>query len=901
MNQPNLKDSVFIIDGSSFLYRAYYSIRPLTTKTGIPVNAVFGFCRMIRKLIDTYQPSSLLLVWDSKGKTVRHEMYQDYKATRQAAPNDLMQQKEIIQEFADIIGLKQLAMQGIEADDLMYSVAHQLSKEGCPSILVSSDKDLGQAVTDSITLLDPFKDVFVTRESLEEKRGFAIHKLPFYYALVGDSSDNIPGVAGIGPKGAQLLVQQFDSLEHLYANLDKVASERTRMLLTQSRENAFLSEQLFILRFYETDITKESLRFSADSWAQAYPFFEQYEFRSLLKGTPAEKVVPATPVVSLAEKYTFVLVDTAEKLVRMCDEVKKRGICALDTEGTSLSPLQGEMVGISICIEEGTAYYIPFGHKTEERQLSKELVFAHMKPLLEDSSIKKYLHHAKFDALVLAHEGIELKGIAFDTIIAAGLIVGDGQRIGLKPLSEYYFQEPMLPFKEVIKKNKSKDFSSVPLGLATEYAAADAHQTMRLVSIFQKTLEERGLTKLFLDLEMALMHVLITMEKTGISLDKKVLDAIDPIVSQEVHALQAQIIDLIGPEYATINLNSPKQLAELLFTHLKLPVMKKTSQRTAYSTDVEVLEALSKLHPVPALIIKYRELYKLKSTYLDALGEYINAQTSRVHTTFNQTAVATGRLASSEPNLQNIPVDRYAIRAAFKPREGSIFLSADYSQIELRVLAYLSQDPTLLQAFKENKDIHSLTAAGLFNITPEQVTSEQRKVGKRINFSILYGLTAYGLSKDLDISHSLAKSYIDKFMAQYPGVVAWMEQVIEKTKEKGYVETYWGRRRYLPGIYERNRTLYDLARRVAINTVAQGTAAELMKWGMINLDKTLREGAPDARIILQIHDELLLEVAQGHEQEAERVVSAILQNVVSWNVPLVVTTRTGLNWQHVTK
>jgi DNA polymerase I len=334
---------------------------------------------------------------------------------------------------------------------------------------------------------------------------------------------------------------------------------------------------------------------------------------------------------------------------------------------------------------------------------------------------------------------------------------------------------------------------------------------------------------------------------------------------------------------------------------LQLPVMKKTTAKTGYSTDVEVLEALSKLHPVPALIMRYRELFKLKSTYLDALGDYINPQTGRVHTTFNQTAVATGRLASSEPNLQNIPVDRYDIRAAFKPRPGSMYLSADYSQIELRVLAYVSQDPVLLQAFKENKDIHSLTAAGLFGVAPEEVTGEQRQLGKRINFSILYGLTAHGLSKDLEISHSLAKSYIDKFMAQYPGVVTWMDQVIESTKEKGYVETYWGRRRYLPGIYERNRTLYDAARRVAINTVAQGTAAELMKWGMINLDKALKEANIDAHMLLQIHDELLLEVPLDRVEETERLVARILQNVVSWNVPLVVTTRTGSDWQQVTK
>ena len=898
MNQH--KEAVFIIDGSSFLYRAYYSIRPLTTKAGIPVNAVYGFCRMIRKLMDTYTPENMVLVWDSKGKTVRHEMYEPYKQTRQAAPSDLMQQKELIIEFADTIGLKQLAQQGIEADDLMFSVARQLEEESTPSILVTSDKDLGQTLSDYVTILDPFKDAFITRKTLEEKLGFSIQKLPFFYALVGDSSDNIPGVAGIGPKGAQGLVEQFDSLADLYENLDKVTSERTRMLLEQSRENAFLSEQLFILRFYDTYATKKSFAFSADNWVNAYPFFQKCEFTSLLKGTEAAKAVERAPV-TLHEKYRFVLVDTPELLNELCNEIKAKGHCALDTEGTGLNPLTSELVGISLCVQEGVSYYVPFGHKTGEKQIERELAFQLLRPVLEDPGIKKYLHHAKFDALMLLHAGIDLQGIDFDTMIAASLVVGDGQRIGLKSLSDYYFQEPMYSFDDMVRKNKYKNFAFVPIALATEYAAADAHQTMKLVPIFQKALKDLGLDTLFLDLEMALMRVLIDMEKTGIRLDSQVLTDIDLVVTRELDGLRIQIIDLIGHEFASINLNSPKQLEDLLFNHLKLPVMKKTTQKTSYSTDQEVLEALAKLHPVPALIMRYRELFKLKTTYLEALIEYVNKETGRIHTTYSQTAVATGRLASSEPNLQNIPVDHYAMRTAFKPQEGSIFISADYSQIELRVLAYLSQDATLLQAFKENRDVHILTAAGLFDVAPEGVTHEMRQLGKRINFSILYGLTAHGLSKDLDISHSLARSYIEKFMAQYPGVVAWMDEIVEKTKEKGYVQTLWGRRRYLPGIYERNKTLYDLARRVAINTVAQGTAAELMKWGMITLKDELQKHIPEAKILLQIHDELLIEVPKEAEEQAQDLVTQILQNVVSWNVPLVATTRTGKNWQDVTK
>ena len=628
------------------------------------------------------------------------------------------------------------------------------------------------------------------------------------------------------------------------------------------------------------------------------PFFQKLEFKSLLTGV---QPLPETAVVTLPQKYTFVLVNTGEMLAEVCNQIRKAGHCAIDTETTGLNPRESQLVGISVCVEEGTAYYIPFGHVTIEKQLSRELVFELLRPLLEDASIKKYLHHAKFDALMLSYAGISLKGIAFDTMIAASLIVEEGQGKGLKALSEYYLQEPMTSFAEMVKKHKYKNFSLVPLGLATDYAAADAHQTFRLVRLFEKELHDRGLYDLFTGLEMRLMQILLEMELTGIGLDIQELTSINLEVTRQIQAVEAQIKELLDPEYAQINLQSPKQIEELLFVRLQLPVVKKTTSRGAYSTDQEVLSALAQLHPVPALIMKYRELSKLKSTYLDALAECIYEKTGRVYTTFNQTLVATGRLASSEPNLQNIPVDQFALRGAFKPKPGYVYLSADYSQIELRVLAYLSQDETLIKAFAEKKDIHALTAAGLFKVPLDQVTHEQRQLGKRINFSILYGLTAHGLSKDIGISHSLAKTYIENYMAQYPGVVAWMDQVIEKTKEKGYVETLWGRRRCLPGIYERNKTLFDQAKRYAINTVAQGTAAEIMKWGMIHLDEALTKQSPSAHMILQIHDELLLEVPREDAPQLEKLVAQVLEQVVEWNVPLVVTTRRGNSWQEVTK
>lgn len=898
MNKEELKRSVFIIDGSSFLYRAFYSIPPLTTKQGIPVGAVFGFCRMIKRLIDKYEPMNMVLIWDGKGKTFRHEIYGQYKESRQSIPSDLISQKELIKEFAHLIGLFQLEKHGIEADDLMYSFALKVKKEGLNAILVTSDKDLSQALTDKITILDPFKDLFIDRENLEQKLGFSLDKLVFYYSLIGDSSDNIPGVKGIGPKTAEKLVKEYSSLDELYENLDQVDLPRIKSLLIEGKEKAYLSKELFTLRVYEIEQDISCCSFKLCNWEQAKPLFERLEFKVFLKELGQEQKSSCN---ILKQRYTFQLVTKQEELEAVCYEIKKERRCAIDIECTDLRLLEAQMVGISICAKEGKSYYIPFGHKTNEPQLEKNYVISKLKPIFEDASIEKYLHHAKFDVLMLKSLGVNLKGITFDTLIAASLLVGDDQKIGLKYLSEYYFQEPMLYFVDVVTKNKYTDFSYVPLDIATDYAAADAHQTMRLYNLFKQVIHEQGMQELFYNLEMPLMHVLCKMELDGISIDVNVLREIDAVVCQEIARLHREIIDLVGNEYALINLNSPKQLEELLFERLNLPAIKRTAQKTLYSTDQEVLKQLAKIHPVPSLIIRYRELFKLKSTYLDTLGSYINPKTKRIHTTFNQTAVATGRLASSEPNLQNIPVDRFALRSAFKAKPGHVFLSADYSQIELRVLGYLSQDETLLSAFKNNKDIHALTAAGLFDIEVQNVTSEQRKIGKRINFSILYGLTAHGLSKDLDISRSLAKTYIEKFMAQYPGVCQWMENVVEQTKEKGYVETFFKRRRYLPGIYERNRTLYDLARRVAINTVAQGTAAEIVKLGMIQLDKVFDQEKLNSKILLQIHDELLIEVPENEIDKVEKLVKNTLQSVVQWNLPLVVTTRIGSNWQEVTK
>jgi DNA polymerase-1 len=900
--------TMFLIDGSAFLYRAYYSLRPLTSPQGVPVQAVFSFCRMIKKLADQFGPHNIALVWDSKGKTIRHEMFQDYKATRQAAPSDLFVQKEYILKFADMIGLKNIAKPGVEADDLLYSIAQDFKKD-TKVVLITADKDMAQALDENVVMFDPFKEQFIDIKAFEHKMGFPLSKLPFYFALIGDTSDNIPGVRGIGPKGATDLVQAFDSLEELYSKVDTLKKERTRQLLQESKDNAFLSEKLFRLQYYDLGLKKADFAFDINNWENARPLFEELNFKSLLKEmgeAPGVQtsLIPVDQGENVWEKYQFITISTLPDLQKLCTELVSASAFAIDTETTGLDALQDACIGISISYKEGTAYYIPCGHQVNEPHIPCADVFATLKPIFENPNIKKYLFHTKFDQLVLWHSGIVLKGVEFDGLIAANLLLKEWQKMGLKDLSLQYFNERMLTFAQVVKDNKYKDFSSVPLKLATDYAAADAHQTLKLTKVLEKELVDQGFATLFTDIEMPLSQILYAMERTGILVDLTVLSALDKHVTRDLAQLLEDITALVGDKYKNINLNSTRQVGELLFAHLQLPPKKKSAKGTGYSTDQEVLEELSKLHPVPALILKYRELYKLKSTYIDALPTYINPETQRIHTTFSQTSVATGRLASYDPNLQNIPTDPgygVEIRAAFKPEPGHVFLSADYSQIELRVLAHLSEDKNLMTAFLSGHDIHAETAARLFDVTLAQVTHEQRQLGKRINFSILYGLTPYGLSKDLAIPFKDAKTYIEKYFSQYPQVSAWMEEVIEKTKKHGYVTTHWGRRRYMPGIYEKNRSLYELARRIAINTKAQGTAAEIMKIGMINLTQAFKEHKLGAHMLLQIHDELLISVPEKELEKTEHLVKQVLESVVNWKVPLIVTTRSGRDWKEVTK
>lgn len=899
------KKTIFLIDGSTFLYRAYYSMRPLHTSKGIAVQAVYNFCRMIKKLMNTFSPEYMVLAWDSKGKTERHEIYQEYKAGRQAPPSDLFTQKELIVEFSNLINLAQFGISGVEADDIINSLTQDYKNKGFTVIIVASDKDLYQLIDSNVFVYDPFKEELTDSSKFEQKMGFNIEKLPFYFAILGDTSDNIPGVKGIGKTGAMQLVNQFSSIDDMYNNINKITKEKLKNLLLESKDKAYLSYNLFLPRYHKIDLTDQQVKFHSDNWINARSLFEELEFKSLLKELEIEIQPDQTKPFFAEEKgYKFKAIITIEDLNKLVSYLKEKKFFALDTETDGLDPLRAKLIGFSICAEKGLSFYIPVEHNPQvvETQLAKDEIIKIIKPILEDQNIKKFLHNAKFDQLVFFNNGINLNGISFDSMIAASLIVEDWQRIALKYLSQYYLNERMLTFEEVVKNNKLKDFSYVPLDIAVNYAAGDAHQTFALKKILEDKLKELNLIKVYNQIELPLSEILFKMEAEGITLDHEVLHEIDLRLTENIKQIENDIQDLVGIE-GPFNLNSPKQIEDLLFNRLKLPPQKKSAKGTGYSTDQTVLEELALLHPVPQLILKYRELYKLKSTYVDALPNFINQKTGKIHTTFSQVTTATGRLSSFNPNLQNIPTNGsgYEIRASFKPDSGSLFLSADYSQIELRVLAFLSQDQNLIDSFLQRKDIHTTTASYLFDVPLDKVTTSQRQIGKRINFSIMYGMTPFGLSKDLKIPFKEAKTYIDKYFMQYPGVSSWMEKTIQYAKENGYVETFFGRRRFIPGINEKNRTLYELSRRLAINTPAQGTAAEIMKLGMINLTKAFEEHKMGAKILLQIHDELIISVPKEKLTEVEKLTKAILESVLMTNVPLVVTTRSGQNWQEITK
>ncbi len=895
---------IFLIDGSAIMFRSFYGLAPLRTNSGIPTQATYGFFKTLKKLFDKFTPDKVLIAWDSQ-KSVRREKESTYKAKRLSFPDELSIQRKYIIKIAQAMNIAQLELDGFEADDIIASASRKFSEYKI--CIVSSDKDLLQLVDlNRVKQFDPAKNILIGPKEVFEIYGFGPEKINFYHSLLGDSTDNIPGAKGIGKKTATELVLKFKSLEDLYQNLNLVEKPRTRALLEESRGQVFLSQELFNLIDCPINFGSEELDFNIENWSLAEEIFKELEFKSFIVESklPEAKVEVQDKVILAQEAFAwlkFSVINRETQLEETISQAKHQKIVSFDLETTGLNFRQDKIVGFSFAFDEQQSFYVPIGHQDDSiHQIKEDVAFKYLKRLLEDESVKKVLQNAKFDIHFLHSVGIEIKGEIFDTMIAARLLRAEWQKVDLSTLSIDYLAITSPSYKDLF--SGFQDFSEVSIELAAPYAASDAMLVLKLYPILSKLLEnELTLKKLFHSVEMPLLPIIIAMEEAGISLSPAILDKMNVAIEKKLKSLEAKIratLEALGVAGANqINLLSPKQVEKMLFDDIKLvPITKHKGGNR--STSKDVLEDLAKIHPVPGMIFQYRKLSKLQKTYLEALPKELDHKSGKIYTTFWQTRVATGRLASSDPNLQNVP---NVVREAFIADQGCNFISADYSQIELRVLAHLSKDVALVSAFKEGRDIHAQTAGQIFGKNVSEISPEERKVGKRINFSVIYGLSAFSLAREMDISRSKAQEYIDAFFAQYPGVGLWMDEVISKAKELRFVQTLMGRKRFIPGINDKNRVVAQAAQRVAVNTVVQGTAADIMKMAMIELFERLKNYANKAKILLQVHDELLLEVQDSILQKILGMTQQAMSEVIKLDVELVVSVRTGKTWGQVSK
>ena len=892
MSKPK---SLYLIDGSSYIFRAYYGIRQfLSTSKGFPTNALYGFINMLQKVVKDEKPDYLAVTFDSKEKTFRHEMYADYKANREAPPEDLAKQFPYFEPLVHAFNIHSVRVPGYEADDIMGTLAKKGAQEGLQVVIVSGDKDMMQLIGPDIRMLDTMKNKWFDIEGVEEKFGVPPDRVIEVMGLMGDSSDHIPGVKGVGPKTATELIRKFGSIEELYERIDEVDKQKLREKLVQDKEMALLSRQLVTINSsMELEFKLEDLKLKPSNITELKKLFSEFEFSSLL-GELEDNSDPVVSSPAIASQYDTLL--TEADFERWLKQLKKSKIFALDLETTNLRPVRARVVGISFSCEEGVACYIPLGHRYlgVPDQLALDWVIKKLKPILEDPQIKKVGQNIKYDLIVLRNEGVDLRGIAFDTMLASYILNPSGRRHNMDALAQNYLGHTTIKYKDVVgTASKEIGFDEVDVERATEYAAEDADITWRLYEKLSSLLQGDDL-QLFQDLELPLLEVLAEMEIHGMKLDQKHLQNLSTIIEGKIEDHIKKIHSIAGEEF---NINSPKQLSVILFEKLGLPVIKKT--KSGYSTDVTVLEQLAEEHDLPEVVLAYRQLGKLKSTYVDALQDEIFSKTGRVHTSFNQTVAATGRLSSSNPNLQNIPIRTEMgreIRKAFIAEGNNHLLSADYSQVELRILAHLSGDEALIEAFQMGEDIHTRTACEIFGTSADRLDAEARRMAKAVNFGIVYGLSAFGLSRQLKIYPREAKKFIDQYFALYKKVKVYMEETVAEAKEVGFTQTLMNRKRYMPDLESQNRQLREAAGRVAINSPVQGSAADLIKLAMIRLAQKIREKKLKSRMILQVHDELVFECPEEEEQEMRALVKKEMEGVVPLKVPLVVDMGWGKNW-----
>ena len=912
------KTPVILVDGSSYLYRAFHALPPLTNSKGKPTGAVKGVINMMRRLQKDYPESTHVVVFDAKGKTFRDEMYGEYKANRPPMPDDLRLQIEPIHNIIRAMGMPMLVIEGVEADDVIGTLALQATAAEQPVVISTGDKDIAQMVNEHIVMENTMTNTVMDREGVLEKFGIPPELIIDYLALLGDKSDNIPGVPGVGEKTALGLLQGIGGLDDIYARLDEVAGLAFRGAKTMApkleehKELAYLSYRLATIKTdVEMDLTIGELQNGAADNTALLALFKDMEFKiwiaELEDGGPDVPVAStdsdqpqqpgAAPQAPVEKDYQTVL--TQNELNQWLSKIAKAELVAVDTETTSLDYMKAELVGVSVAVEPGQAAYIPFGHDYlgAPEQLDKDSVLEQLKPLLEDPSIKKVGQNLKYDMSVLAQHGIRLQGIAFDTMLESYVFDSVATRHDMDSLAEKYLEETCISFSDVAGKGAAQlTFNQVALEQAGPYAAEDADITLRLHQcLWPKVQAQPTLEAVFNDLELPLLPVLSKIERTGALVDDTLLFQQSQELAERLAELETQAWDLAGQQF---NLASPKQLGEILFEKLEIPVLKKTA-KGAPSTKEEVLQELALDYPLPKVLLEHRGLAKLKSTYTDKLPTMINPVSKRIHTSYHQAGTATGRLSSSDPNLQNIPVrtpEGRRVRQAFIPATGCKMVAADYSQIELRIMAHLSEDPSLLKAFAEGQDIHRATAAEVFAVATEEVTADMRRSAKAINFGLIYGMSAFGLARQLNIGRKQAAEYIELYFERYPGVQSYMNNIRHSAAELGYVETFFGRRLYLPEISSRNGMRRQAAERTAINAPMQGTAADIIKLAMIHVDDWLTSAELQSRMIMQVHDELVLEVPESELEIVSQGLIEKMEHAVELLVPLVVDVGVGNNW-----
>jgi DNA polymerase-1 len=883
--------TLYLIDGSAYIYRAYHAIRSLTNSKGLPTNAAFGFTRMLIKLIEDRSPEYVVMFFDAKGPTFRHEIYQDYKANRPPMPEDLSIQIPYIKEITHGFNIPVIEKQGFEADDLIGTFRYQAEQVGFFVVMVTGDKDFVQLVTDNAVIWDPMKEKTIDINTVRDDFGVEPYQMIDVMALSGDTSDNIPGVPGIGPKTALSLIKTFGTVERLYERVHTITKKKQYENLVQFKKQAFLSKELVKINIdVPFPFNSENFKYQAPDNTRLSKLFKDLEFRQLQQSFPERS--------DLSNKNYCAIYDMLA-LSNLIGQLREAELFAIDTETTSKDPMKASLVGLSFSMKPDEAFYIPCAHDYPEApvQLELENVLNQLKPLLENPDVKKVGQNIKYDWMVLKRHGINLDGVAFDTMLASYLINPSKRAHNLDQIALDFLDHKTITYKEILGKGqKDASFAEIPLEKAMPYSCEDADITLMAYHVLMPLIENAGLMELYDNVELPLVPVLMNMEMAGVCVDRDKLLELSKSFEQQLEQLESMIYSIAGEEF---NIKSSQQLGRILFEKLKLPVQKKTKKKTGYSTDVNVLTVLADKHELPEIILRHRTLAKLKSTYTDALLDLVHPETGRIHTSYNQTVTATGRLSSSDPNLQNIPIrtdEGMEIRKAFVPRKDWILVSADYSQIELRILAHYADDDILIEAFKNDEDIHTRTATEVFQVFPSFVTSELRRQAKVINFGIVYGMSPYGLSKELGISQKMAKTYIDNYFNRYKGVKRFVDQTISDARNTQKTSTLLGRIRLLPDINSSNKVVREFAERTAINTPVQGTAADLIKLAMIRVDAAFREGGLNSAMLLSVHDEIVFEVPPDELASVKVLVKEIMEGIWNLKVPLKVNLASGDNW-----